>query len=536
MYGYQLMIRENHQPMTYDEFIQFFVNIYSDKSKQIKGGTLEEGLEYIVKNTGILYIKDGKYICFSHDTYMEYYAAVEFFNFHREEENLLVDNFFDLMWQNVAVFYAGITKDMDGFAQKINNKLKEAARVMEYISGVQGAGYLLQAIYFSNDMIRRDVISTALDLSLETNEAFKKMATMPDTLFKNYRIPIVQLLSLLHFYEMFNSVTLKVPLELSFDLIKNQYEDSIKKGNKFDVSLLPAIGYKLVCLAFTLDSKRLENDEPLSYLIDQKPLLSDISVNSLINISMEVIGKTKYKELREHIRKEYHNLDEMHQRLLIDSSMKTRFSAIDTIHPLRKVKLFVEGKTDAIILEHAFMTLTHGRFPYWNVEMATQNGQTGSTHAVTKAIDAGANYAETYDYIIGIYDHDKAGLCAYRTLDKQYDEIEKDSIKRSKIASNVYLLCIPVPGEMSQYLQEKQDFNFFEIEHYLGHDYLREKGLIKEESLPDVYVIKDAKKTEFASAITKENNPWVFKYFVDLFLKIDKITGVTIDYDDSEVK
>lgn len=536
MYGYQLMIRDNHQPMTYDEFIQFFVNIFTDKSKQIKGGTLEDGLDYIVKNTGILYIKDGKYICFAHDTYMEYYAAVEFFNFHRDEEDVLVTNFFDIMWQNVAVFYAGITKDMDEFAQKINKKLKEASRVMEYISGVQGAGYLLQAIYFSNDSIRRDVISTALDLSLETNEAFKKMATLPDTLFKNYRIPIVQLLSLLHFYEMFNSMTLKMPLELCFDLIKSQYEESLKEGEKFDTYLLPAIGYKLVCIAFTLDSRRLGNDEPLSYLLGQKTLLSDISVNSLVNICMEVIGKTKYKELRDHIRREYHNLDEVHRRLLSDSSMKTRFSAIDTIHPMRKVKLFVEGKTDAIILEHAFITLTHGKFPYWTVEMATQNGQTGSTHAVTKAIDAGVNYSETYDYLIGIYDHDKAGLSAYRMLENRYEEIEKDSIKRSKIAKNVYILCIPIPGEMGQYLQEKQDFNFFEIEHYFGHDYLKEKGLINEESLQGIYEIKDSKKSEFASIITKENNPSVFKYFVDLFLKIDRITGVSIDYDDSVIK
>ena len=57
--------------------------------------------------------------------------------------------------------------------------------------------------------------------------------------------------------------------------------------------------------------------------------------------------------------------------------------------------------------------------------MATQNGDTGSTHAVSKAIDAGINYSETYDYIIGIFDHDNAGLTAYNTLKRDYDEIEE---------------------------------------------------------------------------------------------------------------
>jgi len=64
-------------------------------------------------------------VCFSHDSYMEYYAAVEIFNYYRSKEQLLIDNFFDPMWQNTAVFYAGITKDMDDFATKINDKLKK---------------------------------------------------------------------------------------------------------------------------------------------------------------------------------------------------------------------------------------------------------------------------------------------------------------------------------------------------------------------------------------------------------------------------
>lgn len=534
VYGYLLMEREEHKPLTYDEFIDYFVNFYQGKSKQIKGATLEEGLDYIVKNTGILYIKDSKYVCFAHDTYMEYYAAVEIFYFHREQEKLLVDNFYDLKWQNVAVFYAGITKDMDDFAKRINSKLETASCVMEYIAGIQGAGYLLQALYLSDDKIRRDVILSALNLSLDTNEAFKKMATLPNTLFKNYRLPIVQVLSLLHFFDMFNSLTLKTPLEMSYEVLKSRYEEMLAKEYS-DKTLLPAIGYQLVCLAFTLDSKRIGDDEPLSYLIGQRQLLNDPNILSLLGISMEVLGKTKYKELKDHIKKDYHSLQGLSKHLLDESSPKVRFSAIDTIHPYRRVKLFVEGRTDALILEHAYITLTHGKFPYWNIEMATQNGETGSTHAVSKAIDAGINYSETYDFLIGIYDHDNAGLRAFNSLKKDYDEIEEGCIKRNKIKNNIYLLCIPVPGEMQQYLQSRQEFNFFEIEHYFGHKYLVEKGLIKNEILSGVYDISDSKKTAFATHVLSEVSPAVFAQFVDLFKKIDKITGVEIDYDEEKV-
>lgn len=531
MYGYFLMNREDHQPLTYDEFIAYFVEEFNGKSKQIKGATLEEGLDYLVRNTGIIYIKDN-YVCFAHDTYMEYYAAIEFFRFHRQEEDILVNNFFDLMWQNVAVFYAGITKDMDSFADNVNKKLKTAAKIMEYISGIQGAGYLLQALYLSDDAVRRDMILTALDLSLNTNEAFKKMATLTDTQFKNYRIPMVQMLSLIHFYEMFNSLTLKNPLEMSFEILKERYENCLLDEHS-DKNTIPAMGYQLVCLAFTLDSKRICNNEPLNYLIGQRPLLNDTNVNSLVGISLELLGKTKYKELREQVRKDYYNLLPVNRLLLDETSARARFSALDTIHPFRKVKLFVEGRTDAIILEHAFLTLTHGRFPYWNVEMATQNGATGSTHAVSKAIDAGINYSEAYDFIVALFDHDKAGLSAYRTLKKDYDELETDCIKRSKIKHNIYLLCIPVPGEMMQYLQQNQDFNFFEIEHYFGHEYLKNKEMLKEDVLRrNVFEIYDSKKMAFANSITAETEPSVFRMFVDLFKKIDKITGAQIEYDE----
>ena len=534
MYGFFLMKRQDHRPLTYNEFIDYFVDFYSGKSKQIKGASLEEGLEYIVKNTGILYLKDGKYVCFSHDTYMEYYAALEFFKFHRKEEDELVNNFFDLTWQNVAGFYAGMTKDMDDFAKNVNKKLNKASKVSEYISGIQGAGYLLQALYQSDDTIRRDVILTALNLSLETNEVFKKMTTLPNTLFKNYSIPIVQALSLLHFYEMFNSLTLKTPLELSYELLRAKYE-SVASQISHATYIIPSIGYQLLCLAFTLNSKRIDNEEPLLYVLDQRPLMSDININSLMGIGLEVLGNKNYHELRDAVRKDFKSLEEIKQRLITDASQKVRFSVLDTIHPLKNVKIFVEGRTDALILEHAFMTLTDGRTPYWNVEMATQNGLTGSTHAVSKAIDSGINYSETYERIIGIFDHDKAGLCAYRSLDKDYEEIEKDCIKLNKIKKNIYLLCLPVPGEMKQYLHNKQDFNFFEIEHYFGHDYLKEKGMIKEQVLEGIYEIVDSKKVTFATEIMSETNPYIFRFFVDLFKKIDQITGINVDYDDSDV-
>ena len=48
-----------------------------------------------------------------------------------------------------------------------------------------------------------------------------------------------------------------------------------------------------------------------------------------------------------------------------------------------------------------------------------------------------------------------------------------------------------------------------------------------------MYEISDSRKTSFANSVLSEENPKVFALFVDLFKKIDMITGVEINYDES---
>lgn len=532
LYGLYLLENENHEPMHYEEFIQYFKDFYKGKSLDFDYMQLEDVLKYILNSTGILYIKEDRKVYFAHDSYMEFYAAVEIFNHHRsEKEDLIVENFFDLIWQNVAVFYAGLTKDMDDFAIKINKKLKTACKFIEYISGIQGAGYLIQALYLSNNIIRKDIILTALDMVLETNEFFKKMTTINTTMLQNYKLPIVQLLNFLHFYEMFNSLTLKEPLTMSFEELKTELELCISNSNEYDSDNLPSLGYKLIELAFTLDSKRLNNIEPLEYVIGQKELLKDSNLYELINLSLTFLNKNNYKQLRQEVAKKAVNIQQLLSILRDDPTGKIRFSLIDSIHPNRRVKIFVEGKSDAIIIEHAFFTLTGGKAPYWNIKMATSNGISGSAHEVTTAVEAATNYIDNYDYIIGVYDHDAAGIKEFKALKKDYDELEPRCIKKRK-TGNIFLLCLPIPGEMIQYEQEKQELNFFEIEHYFGHEYLQNKNMLKSiPALNGIFEIKDNWKTQFANNICKESDPEIFRFFVDLFKKIDYITGTHICYE-----
>lgn len=529
LYALLLMERKNHQPLSIDEFISYFAKYYEGKTLPIKDAQLKDVLMYLIHNTGILYIKEEKWIAFTHDSYMEYYAAVEIFKFRREKELDLINNFFDIQWQNVAVFYAGKTKDMPDFANKINEKLSKSNRWNEYISGIQGCGYLLQALYQTDNIIRRDLILTALKLVLESNDVLKKMSSDDSPLFRNYRMPILHLMNFIHFYEMFNSITLKTPLQLSYQTLKLEL-DRIVTTETADRSLIPIVGYKLLELAFTLDSKRINDSSALEEIVLHTEILKDPSLNIIAQFTLDLMGKVGYREMREELKKKYHTLSSPLKALIDNPTSKNRFSVLDTVTVDRKVKIFVEGKTDAQILEHAFMVLTNGCTPYWKITVATQNGKDGSSTIVSKELDAAYGYSSDYNTVIGIYDHDAAGLREYRGLNKNiYHEIEKNLIKKHEHAE-VYAITLPVPGEMSHYLQDKQEFNMFEIEHYFGYDYLNDNMMIKRTAIPNIFEILSNKKTSFATKICKVNDPNTFRYFTDLFRIIDRICKIEISY------
>lgn len=521
IYALKLLETPNHIPLSKEEFIQYFKEYFEGKSLPIKKGTLEEVLEYLIQNTGILFLKDGDKVQFTHDSYMEYYSALEIFKHHRDYENKLVENFYDPNWQNVAVFYAGESKDMPDFLKRIKEKMAATENITESMAGILGGGYLLQALYQTDNVLRKEVIIEALRLSLHNLHLFKMMAGDDMTMFQNYKLPILTLINFVYFYESFNSITLAEPLRMSFN---DKYQEFLGTG-KSDMG----VGFNLMELAFTLDSKRIRDQKALEQVIDTPELLRDANLNILANISMDFLGKDRYKEFRAEVTKQAKQLAGI-QRKLIESPMsKLRFGVLDTIQQRTKVRLLVEGKTDALVLEWAYMTLTDGNVPYWSVNKAGKNEDVSCCEEVRKSLEQSYSIwkSDPDTIIIGIFDHDAAGLKSYGSLDQfSFDEIEKNKLKKHK-NGNIYGLVLPVPGEMDVYLQDKQEFNFFELEHYMGLEFL--KDVIRETSIPGVFEIT-GDKVALARRIRKESSPKAFALFTLLLQEIDKLAGVKITY------
>ena len=94
----------------------------------------------------------------------------------------------------------------------------------------------------------------------------------------------------------------------------------------------------------------------------------------------------------------------------------------------------------------------------------------------------------------------------------------------------IHMVCLPVPGEMVFYLKTRQEDNYFEIEHYFGHDYLLSKNVIRKTEIPNIYQVNDGRKANFSREMNDVEDPHIFEHFLHLFKLIDQITGVVVSY------
>lgn len=519
LYALELLKRTNHTPMTRDEFIDFFVKYYESKTLPIKKGSLYDLLDYLINNTGILGLKNGKYVHFSHDSFMEYYGALEIFKHQREMEHYLWENFFETNWQNSAIFYAGKSKDLPLFLEKVIEKLKSAKQLNEFYLGVIGCGYILQALYQTDNKLRKIAVDEALRLNIMAHELMMKLSSDNPVLFKNYKLPILYLMNLLYFYENFNSITLRDALRMSFADHYKQYE--IDKTNT-------TTGYKALKLAFTLNSKRLNEPTPLEDLIFKSNLTNDVSLTLLADFALEIFKGDNYKELKKEVRKEFPKMKESFKKLTEIPASRLRFSGLDSIKLKKKVNIIAEGKHDVEIIEHAFMTLTGQHQMYFS--LAPAGNESGGAAEVAKTLKSCKPLIEDGQICIGIFDHDAKGLQEFNGLNKDVFLSIKNNTVKKHITENIFAICIPVSAEKSHYLKAEQPFNYFEIEHYFDDSLLNELGVLSKTPIENIYSIKDSQKKSLSKHIRSLTDPKVFKGFTELFKLIDEITKEEIEY------
>lgn len=521
VYAIHLLTETELKPLRKSELISFYIEYFKKKSSRVSDKILEDFLEYLIKNSGILRIDEGSFVQFSHRSFLEYYASIEIFKHNRNLEEELINRFLDLNWQNVAIFYAGQSKDMPNFLMEVIKKVKAASSLEQYNNALLGMGYLLQALYQTDNTIREEGIEVSLNHSLNAHQIYQQLSGAGELMFfKKMRLPVISLMNMYFFYINFLSATLKEPLEMTFNKLWDRYNED-KNTN---------IGYQLLMIAAIFNSPRLNEVSYLEKLIFDTDLLSDPYLTTIANLSLYFDNSKSHKEIKNKVEKAFKKLNEPIRTLMTTPAHRLRFSNFDLIGPDKKVNLVMEGKTDVEILEKAFNVLTDNMQPYWNAKPA--GNESGGANEVKFTLEKSKPIVDDDRIVIGVFDNDTEGQNQFKGLNKCFESYNNSGRVKRLGNNSIYAIKLPVHNLRKDYLNKTYDVHYFAIEHYFSDDLLEENNMLEKTGISNIYKIKSGKsfKSKFAQKILKINDPKIFENFIPLLETIDEISGVKIDY------
>lgn len=532
LYALEILDSENRLRRNKEDFISFISFFFQNRSITISDELLPELINSMTQGTGILYINENNLIDFKHDYFMEYYASLEIFKQQRGLEDKLIENFTEFNWQNTAIFYSGRTKDMPEFLEKIIVRSNKYVDLKDCLIASSGLGSILQSLWLTDSRIRKDGIITALELLLKAAEKIKSFSAAGVHFFKGIRELDIALMNLSWFFMHFNSITLKDSLGLAFDELYSKLE--LNKKTIFQNDNMTLL-YQLFCISATLSSDRLNKQSNINILFDKEQILTIPLFVILFDAGLDIINPYNIDEMKSNfnIKRRIKKYLDGIQFYINNTSDDLRLTTLDNISPIKNVEIYTEGKTDAEIIQHAHTVLTNSADCYWKITAASKSstsscGANELSKFVSNVFPTIAIDSDKSKLIIGIFDNDSKGIQEFNGISRvNFEEVSKRVIKHKD--ANIYAIKLPIPFSMEQYLQDKQAFNFFEIEHYFPLDFLIKHNMVKETSIPNVYEIIGS-KSKFSSLIQKETDLSIFQNFKILFDELDKISNQQTSY------
>lgn len=536
LYALSIIKKPNRERLKKEAFTTFSQEYFSTQGTAVDIEQIPDLIINLTDGTGVLYIDENDYVNFTHDHFMEYYASREMFlsEDRIEYENEIIEKFIEYNWQNVAIFYTGRTKDMKTFLNKLLKRIDEYQLIHEYLLCVSGLGYVLQSLWLTNSINRKEGILKALDLILKADAEIKSLSLKSNNFFNGINENLIALLNLSWFYNNFNSISLKDPLDLAFDEIHKDVRQM--KDTLFTKNQVSEI-YKLFCIATVLQHGRNGNNSKMEILFEEEKILTnplfvflfDNALNHFEIHNKESL-KTEYK-----IDSKVKRYTQGIKYYLENDTTKTSFTENEQLTIIKNVHLLTEGKSDAIIIRQAFNVLTENIEPYWSIQSVEEKlgTKSGGAHELSKHITSLSKKIQTkYDkanLVVAIFDNDSKGFQEFNGLAKEF--LFLNPCVRKHEVYDIYAIILPIPNEdgYEGYEQEKQNLKYFAIEHYFPIEFLKENNMVNELPIPNVYEIKE-QKIDFANKVNNLLSIDVFKNFRYLFDEIDNINGKSINY------
>lgn len=275
---------------------------------------IDQVLEEILDQVGLLYVNDKQEVSFKHQSFQEYFTAYEIFHHRQSDRKLFIDQFNNLWWQNVAIFYGGMAKDSPKFLEEILEKSKPS-NLNEYITNIGGMGKLLQALYNTpinqrKEGIKRGLENTSAILDIVCNE--EATPERKDLLFwQNFsKYGLMQIFG--SWFKHNNwSITLKEPMAEHFDdnsfLLENS---SLSDKDLFDIE------FQLFLVSSILATDSFIDFERFKTLVDKSKLL---------NLEILALFDTHQKMLLKYLPKSYRKDETLNS---IKKRLRKRIQAI----------------------------------------------------------------------------------------------------------------------------------------------------------------------------------------------------------------
>lgn len=250
---------------------------------------IKQIIEDIINNTGLLFINEKDEVQFKHLSFQEYFTAYEIFYHCPEERVLFTKAFNNLWWQNVALFYAGMTKDAPGLITEILDNSKPQS-FEELISNTGGIGRLLQSLY--NTPLESRVLGIYRGIE-NTNTIIQKILDINDNKINDLwrGFSKYQLMQIFGGWFAWNhwSITLVEPLKHQFNLLISGIDNDLDSNKRFELEF----GLFLICSV-------LASDDFLSFdefkLLVEKNQSEDLSLFATIEMHYrKLIGKLPEK-------------------------------------------------------------------------------------------------------------------------------------------------------------------------------------------------------------------------------------------------
>lgn len=254
------------------------------KERGMTNINVEDILEDIINNNALLIYNERADIQFKHLSFQEYFTAYEYYTHRQEDREVFIKHFSNLWWQNVAIFYAGFSKDAPKLLDEIIKIGRKTSGIIPQYNIMTGIGRLMQSLY--STPVRNRAEGVYLTTTLASHIALELINTTDSkfAMFKKFsRYGIYQML-LAGFEISHHSITLQEPLKRAFEKLSNEIE------GREDLSFNQL--YPMFLMAASMGNSSFLNYAPYKFLLENKTT-NDLSLIAL----QEMWFRINYKEL-----------------------------------------------------------------------------------------------------------------------------------------------------------------------------------------------------------------------------------------------